>query len=254
MVGIGSGPVLVLSGISQGFSRGTTDPWQQALSGASLSVHAGEVVAVIGGRGSGKTTLLGVAAGVTVPEAGSVRLGDIELTGLSARERGKLRGREVLWLNRVGVAAKLRVWKLVSWSLADGLGRGERERRIAEALERVGASKCAQSCWGELTCFEQVLVGYAQALAGRPRLVVIDDLLDGLGEPRTKETSDLLRSLIEDTGRSWGVLMSATDRESALYADRVWALERGRLIPTAGHRDSAAEVLPFSQRRAIADK
>jgi ABC-type lipoprotein export system ATPase subunit len=254
MVGIDSGPVMVLSGIWQGFSQGTTDPWQQALSGASLSVHAGEVVAVIGGRGSGKTTLLGVAAGVTVPEAGSVRLRDVELTGLSARERGKLRGREVLWLNRVGVAAKLRVRKLVSWSFADDMGRGERECRIAEALERVGASKCAQSCWGELTGFEQVLVGYAQALAGQPRLVVIDDLLDGLGEPHTKETSDLLRSLIEDTSRSWGVLMSATDRESALYADRVWALERGRLIPTAGHRDSAAEVLPFLQRRAVADK
>lgn len=254
MVGIGSGAVLVLSGVSQGFSRGKTDPWQQALNGASLSVYAGEVVAVIGGRASGKTTLLGAAAGVTVPEAGSVRLGEVELTGLSDRERGKLRGREVLWLNPVGVAAKLSVWKLVSWSLADGLGRGERECRIAEALERVGASKCAQSCWGELTRFEQVLVGYAQAFTGRPRLVVIDDLLDGLGEPRTKEASDLLRSLIEDTGRSWGVLMSATDRESALYADRVWALERGRLIPTAGHRDSAADVLPFPQRRAVADQ
>lgn len=246
MVGIGSGPVLVLSGVSQG----TLDPWQQALSGASLSVHAGEVVAVIGGRRSGKTTLLSAAAGVTVPEAGSVRLGEVELTGLSVRERGKLRGREVLWLNPVGVAAKLRVWKLVGWSLAARLGRGERERRIAEALERVGASDCARSCWGELSRFEQVLVGYAQAFAGRPRLVVIDDLLDGLGEPRTKETSDLLRALIEDAGRSWGVLMSATDRESALYADRVWTLERGRLIPTAGHRDSAGDVLPFQRRRS----
>ena len=254
MVGVGLGPMLVLSGVSQGFSQGTTDPWQQVLSDASLSVHAGEVVAVIGGRLSGKTTLLGAAAGITVPEAGSVRLGEVELTSLSDRERGNLRGREVVWLNTVGVAAKLRVCKLLGWSLADRGGRGEREHHIAEALERVGASKYAQSCWGELSRFEQVLVGYAQAFVGRPRLVVIDDLLDGLGEPRTKEASDLLRSLIEDTGRSWGVLMSATDRESALYADRVWALERGRLIPTAGHRNSAADVLPFTQRRAVADQ
>lgn len=254
MVGIGSGPVLVLSGVAQGFSHGTTDPWQQALRDASLRVDAGEVVAVIGERCSGKTTLLGAAAGVTVPEAGSVRLGEVELTRLSDRERGRLRGRDVLWLNSVGVAAKLRVWKLVGWSLADCRRRGERDRRIAEALERVGASKCAQLCWGELSRFEQVLVGYAQAFAGRPRLVVVDDLLDGLGEPRTKEASDLLRSLIEDTDRSWGVLMSATDRESALYADRVWTLERGRLIPTGGHLDSAADVLSFPQRRTAADQ
>lgn len=245
MVGVGSGPVLVLSGVSQGFSRSSTDPWQQTLSDASLSVHAGEVVAVVGGRRSGKTTLLGAAAGVTVPETGSVRLGEVELTGLSERERGKLRGREVLWLNTVGVAAKLRVCKLVGWSLGDCEDRGERERRIAQALERVGASEWAQSCWGELSRSEQVLVGYAQAFAGAPRLVVIDDLLDGLGEPHTKEASDLLRSLIEETARSWGVLVSVSDRESALYADRVWELERGRLIPTAGHSDSAGDVLPF---------
>lgn len=252
MVRIDSAPVLVLSDIS--FSRRTADPWQRPLSGASLSVDAGEVVAVIGGRRSGKTTLLGMAAGVIVPEAGSVRLGSVELSGLSDRKRGKLRGREILWLNPVGVAAKIRVCKLVDWSLADDVARAERQRRVAQALERVGASECGQSCWGELSRFEQVLVGYAQVLAGRPRLVVIDDLLDGLGEPRTKEASDLLRSLIDDTGRSWGVLMSATDRESALYADRVWALERGRLIPTAGHRDDAAELFRFPQRRVAADK
>jgi ABC-type lipoprotein export system ATPase subunit len=252
MVGVGSKPVLVVSGVSQGFSKGT-DPWQQALSDASLSVNAGEVVAVIGGRQSGKTTLLGAAAGITLPEAGSVRLGEIELTGLSDSERGKLRGRQVVWLNTVGVTAKLRVHKLVGWSVGDCQGRGERERRIAQALERVGASRCAQSCWDELSRFERVLVGYAQAFAGAPWLVVIDDLLDGLGEPRTKEASDLLRSLIEETGRSWGVLMSASDRESALYADRVWALERGRLIPTAGHLDSKGDVLAFRERRTATD-
>jgi len=254
MVGVGSGPVLEVSGVSQGFSKGPADPWQQALSDASLSVNAGEVVAVIGGRLSGKTTLLGAAAGVTVPEAGSVRLGEVELTDLSERERGRLRGREVVWLNTVGVAPRLRVQKLVGWSLQDCRGRAERERRIADALERVGASECATSCWGELSRFEQVLVGYAQAIAGKPQLVVIDDLLDGLGEPATQEASDLLRVLIEDTRRSWGVLMSASDRASALYADRVWALERGRLIPTGGHRDTAGDVVPFYPRRAAADR
>jgi len=249
---VGSKPVLVLSGVCQGFSRGRND-WLQVLSDAALNVEAGEVVAVIGGRLSGKTTLLSAAAGLALPEAGSVRLGKVELTGLSERERGKLRGREIVWLNTVGLSEKLRVLKIVGWSVGNCRERGERERRAAEALGRVGAAGCAELRWRDLSRWEQVLVGYAQAFAGRPRIVVIDDLLDGLGE-RTQEASDLLRSLIEDADRSCGVLMSASDRDSALYADRVWALERGRLIPTAGHRDSQGDVLAFRQRREAVDQ
>ncbi len=254
MIGAGSGSVLVLSGVSQGFSRGRSKRWLQALSGASLNVQPGEVVAVIGGRLAGKTTLLSVAAGLMVPEAGSVQLGEVELGGLSDCERGKLRGREILWLNAVGMSKKVRVSKIVSWSLRDYRGRGERERRVAEALERVGVSDCARLCWGELSRWEQVLVGYAQIFAGRPRVVVIDDLLDGLGESRAREASDLLRSLIADADHSFGVLMSATDRDSALYADRVWVLAGGRLTPTAGHRHSTGDVLAFPPRHAAADQ
>jgi predicted ABC-type transport system involved in lysophospholipase L1 biosynthesis ATPase subunit len=254
MIGVGSGSVLALSGVSQGFSRGRSKRWVQALSDAALDVQRGEIVAVVGGRLAGKTVLLRVAAGLTTPEAGSVRLGELELTGLSERERGKLRGREVLWLNAVGMSKKLRVWTIVGWSLGDCTGRGERERRVAEALGRVGGMDCAELRWGDLSRWEQVLVGYAQAFAGRPRIVVIDDLLDGLGEPRTREAYDLLRSLIVDAGRSWGVLLSATDRDSALYADRVWVLEGGRLIPTAGHSDSTGDVVAFRPRHAAADQ
>jgi predicted ABC-type transport system involved in lysophospholipase L1 biosynthesis ATPase subunit len=253
MVGIGAGPVLVLSGVSQGFSRGKSKRWLQVLSDAALKVEAGEVVAVIGGRLAGKTTLLGAAAGLARPEHGSVLVGEVELADLSERKRGELRGREIVWLDTVGMSEKVRVLKIVGWSVGDCPGRGERERRAAEMLERVGASDCAELRWGDLSRWEQVLVGYAQAFAGQPRLVVIDDLLDGLGE-RTKEASDLLRSLIEDAGRSCGVLMSASDRDSALYADRVWVLEGGRLIPTAGHRDSKGDVLAFRPRRVMTDQ
>jgi predicted ABC-type transport system involved in lysophospholipase L1 biosynthesis ATPase subunit len=254
MVGGSSGPGLVMSGVSYGFSRGRSKRWVQVLNDAALDVRLGEVVAVIGDRLAGKTTLLSVMAGLTRPEAGSVRLGELELTSLSERERGKLRGREVLWLNTVGMSKKLRICQIVGWSLSGCQGRGERERRVDEALERVGASECAQLCWGDLSRWEQVLVGYAQAVVGRPRIVVIDDLLDGLGEPRTREASDLLRSLIAEAGGSWGVLMSASDRDSALYADRVWVLEGGRLIPTAGHGEAVADVVALRPRRAAADQ
>lgn len=251
MVGVGSSPVLVLSAVTQGYSQGKS--WRPAVSEASLIVELGEIVAVIGGRLSGKTTLLRIAAGVITPEAGSVRLAETELTKLSERARGKLRGREIMWLNRVGMSENLRVSKIVGFSLQDCRGRGEQKRRVEEALERVGAAHCAEQCWGDLSRFEQVLVAYAQVFAGQPQLVVIDDLLDSLGEHRTQQASDLLRSLIEDAGRRFGVLMSASDRESALFADRAWSLEDGRLVPTAGHRDLDRDVLVFRRRKHPGD-
>jgi ABC-type cobalamin/Fe3+-siderophores transport system ATPase subunit len=113
-------------------------------------------------------------------------------------------------------------------------------------LGRVGAAHCARQRWDDLSRWEQVLVGLAQGFAlRRPLVVVIDDLLDALGEPWTRQASDLLRSLVEDADRSCGVVMSVSDRDSALYADRVWALENGSLIPTAGHRNEHAEVVPL---------
>jgi len=242
-------PGLVVVGVSQGFSRGRSERWVQVLSGVSFEVQRGEVVGIVGGRLSGKTTLLRIAAGIRVPEEGSVRLGDLELTGLPERKRVSLRGGEMVWLNRAGMSQKLEVSKIVGWRLAKRRGRRATERRAAEMLERVGAAHCARQRWDDLSRWEQVLVGFAQGFAGEPRIVVIDDLLDALGAPWTEEASDLLRSLIEEAGRSCGVLMSASDRDSVVLADRVWSLEQdGKLIPTTGHRDRNADVLPLRPR------
>lgn len=234
---------LVVEGVSQGFSRGRRKRWVQVLKEVSFDVQPGEVVGIVGGRLSGKTTLLGIATGIMVPEVGSVRLGDRELTGLSERKRGLLRGGELLWLNRAGMSQDMEVSKIVGWRVVKGRGRRATDRRVAEMLERVGAAHCARQHWNDLSRWEQVLVGFAQGFAGEPRIIVIDDLLDALGPAWTEEASDLLRSLIAETGRSCGVLMSASDRDSVMLADRVWALEQnGKLIPTAGHRDRNADV------------
>jgi len=242
-------PELVVAGVSQGFSRGRSKRWVQVLNGVSFEVERGEVVGIVGSRLSGKTTLLGIAAGLKVPEAGSVRLGDLELTGLSEHKRALLRGGELVWLNRVGMEQKLKVAKIIGWRLAKHRGRRATERRAVEMLERVGAAHCARQYWDDLSRWEQVLVGFAQAFVGEPRIIVIDDLLDALGTTWTEEASDLLRSLIEETGRNCGVLMSASDRDSVVLADRVWSLEQGgKLRPTSGHRDRNADVLPFRPR------
>jgi putative ABC transport system ATP-binding protein len=236
--------VLVVAGVCQGLSRGRG--WVPVLRDVSFDVEWGEVVGIVGGRWSGKTTLLKVAAGIKVPERGSVRLGELELTGLSDRERAGLLGREVAWVNRVGMSLGLEVARIVGWPLALRRGRVFAERRAVEMLERVGARECAGARWGDLSPWQQVLVGFAQGFAAGPRVIVIDDLLDALGSRATEEASDLLRSLIEESEPRCGVVMSVSDFESALFADRIWSLRDGGVLePTAGHRDTDAEVIPF---------
>jgi ABC-type lipoprotein export system ATPase subunit len=235
---------LVVSGVSQGLARGKG--WSPLLREVSFDVERGEVVGIVGERWSGKTTLLKIAAAMKTPEQGSVRLGDLELTGLSDRERTGLLGDELVWVSRTGMSLGLQVAKIVGWPLALHRGRRETERRAAAMLERVGAQQCAQQRWGDLSPLQQVLVGFAQAFIASPRLIVIDDLLDALGSRATEEASDLLRSLIEESKSRPGVLMSASDFESAIFADRIWSLRAGgTLEPTSGHRDTHAEIIPF---------
>jgi ABC-type lipoprotein export system ATPase subunit len=240
---------LQVVGVSQGSSRGrgANKRWLQLLSDASFDVQRGEVIAIVGRPLSGKTTLLHFAAGLTVPETGCVMFGDVNLNTLSRRKRAKLRRAGMIWVNRVGMSQKLHVAKMVGWPLVTRRqGRSETERRATEMLERVGAAHCAEQRWDDLSRGEQLLAGLAQGFALRePRIVVIDDLFDGHGEPCTRQAFDLVRSLIQEANCSCGVLISVTDTESSLYADRVWSLENASLIPTHGHRDGHADVVPL---------
>jgi putative ABC transport system ATP-binding protein len=239
--------VLLVDGVWKGYSRGGR--WMEVLSGVSLDVGLGEVVAVVGSRLEGKTTLLKVAAGMECPDRGSVSLDGRDLAGLRDRSRSRLLGHEIVWVDRDGPELGLEVSKFVGWPLAlHGRGRRQAERMAAHALERVGARECMGRRWGELSNWQRVLVGYARAFAGSPQLVVIDDLLDALGGGATEEASDLLRSLVEESEPRCGVLMSASDMESAMFADRVWSITRkGTLKSLSSQRRDDAEIIPFPQ-------
>jgi ABC-type lipoprotein export system ATPase subunit len=237
--------LLALRGVGKGYRRGGR--WLRVLVDVALEVDPGELVAIVGGRGEGKTTLLKIAAGLELPDAGEVCLGQVDLARCSDEERSRHLGAEIAWIHREGTGVRFEVVDYVGLPMAMGRGRGRgrrgAERLALDALERVGAADCAHQRWDELSNWERVLVGFARGFVGKPRLMIMDDVVDGLGMRRTREAGELLRALVGELG--CGVLMSASDLEAALIADRVWSFERGSLTLLSDQARTRADVIDF---------
>jgi len=236
--------LLVLEGVCMGFVRGSERV--TVLDDVSLSVAAKEIVAVVGTSDQGKTTLLRVASGALPADRGSVRLADVELTGLSDVQLARVLRSEIGWAARDGPEVRLSVRDYLGLSLATGrrLGWRERRARVARALEQLGVSDCAELGWRELSDWQRVLVELAQAVVARPRVLLVDDLIDGLSLGKKQAAMEILRGFADDLG--CGVLMAVSDHTAALPADRVWQLSRGRLKLMADLSDP--DVIPL--RRA----
>ncbi len=238
---------LSVNGVWKRYSQG--EQWTEVLANVSVDVEPGEVVAVTGSRFEGKTTLLKIAAGMERPDKGTVSLGDRELTDSRDGERSRLLGRQIVWIDRNGPGLNVEVSKFVGLPLAlHGCGRRHAKREAGQVLERVGARRCLGRRWGELSNWQRVLVSLARAFAGSPQVVIIDDLLDALRGPATEEASDLLHCLIEASEPRCGVLMSASDIESAMFADRVWSITSKRSLKLMGGRRTDGKVIPFPDR------
>jgi putative ABC transport system ATP-binding protein len=219
--------VLALDGVCKGFDRG--DDRLRVLVDVSLSVAAGEIVAVVGTRDQGKTTLLRVASGSLPADRGSVRLGETELTGLSDAQLARVLRTEIGWAARAGPDIRVRVRDYVGLSLATGRGFGWRERRlrVVQVLKKLDVAGCAELRWGELSDWQRVMVELAQAVVGGPRVLLVDDVLDGFGLGKKQVALEILRGFAAELG--CGVLMSVSDHAAALASDRVWQLNGGQL-------------------------
>lgn len=232
--------LLRLSGVSKRYRRGSVQ--LRVLAEASLDVQACEMVSVLGMRGQGKTTLLRIAAGIESVDAGEVRFEGADLAALGDGELSRLLGGQIAWAGKSGPGMPMRMLDYVAMPLLVKRGR-ERDvyTRAREALERVGALGCAEQQWESMCDWERALVEVAQAIAGKPRLLLVDDVTDTLGIRETDELTALLHSLSREC--QLGVLMSVSDGQATLWSDRIMTLAGGTLIE--GPRSPGGNVIEF---------
>lgn len=205
---------------------GDDDPIR-AVDGVSMSVPAGEFVALYGPSGSGKTTLLELIAGLRSPDSGSVRVAGREVTAMSRRESDEYR------LHQLGVIGQpqsllpgARAIDNASLKLWLSSTRGAK-KTITPLLERLGLGGRLGHRTEQLSMGERQRVLIARALAMSPRLVLADEPTGSLDTQRTHEVLALLRDLCQQRGM---VLVLAThDPQAAAYADQVYELRDGQL-------------------------
>jgi branched-chain amino acid transport system ATP-binding protein len=207
-----------------------------AIDGVSLSVARREIVAIIGPNGAGKSTLFNLLTGHLRPDAGSVRLGGREVTGLAPHRLCALGvGRS---FQRTNIFPKLSVLENVQaaiiarrgrgrdlWSRAEGLFRDE-----AQALLRdVNLLDKAALAGGALSHGNQKQLELGIALAGRPELLLLDEPTAGMSAAETRDSMALLRRIATERG----LTLLFTEHDMGVVfstAQRIAVLHQGRLI------------------------
>jgi branched-chain amino acid transport system ATP-binding protein len=226
--------VLETRGLSRAFGG------VQALEDVSLSVREGEVLGIIGPNGAGKSTLINLITGHVKPSAGQVLVGGEDMTG--ARPWNVARARVARTFQIVKPFRGLTVRENVAVGAMYGSDRvgsvSDALERADEVLERVGLSERAQTAPGELNVADARRLELAKALAMRPRVLLLDEVMAGLRHNEIDPALDLIRSL-----RDEGITVVAVEhvmRAILSISDEVLVLHEGREL-TRGAPDEVVK-------------
>ncbi|MEU8341463.1 ATP-binding cassette domain-containing protein [Spirillospora sp. NPDC048832] len=227
-----------------------------AVDGAGLAAPPGAVTGLIGPDGAGKTTLCEVIAGLRRPAAGTVHLGDADLTGSAARERAR-RGiaraaprpepagaRTVREAVRAAAARHALTAPVPGRTARDRWrrrldARRDAGRRADEVLARVGIAEYADRCAREAPPGVALLTGLARALAAEPAVLLLDEPWDGLPVRYARALEVLLRDLAAE---GLAVLVAGRELEPVLgVCDALHVLDGGRVIAAGAPAEVRAD-------------
>ena len=175
----------------------TEDVETIALNNVSFTVEDGEFVAIMGPSGCGKSNLLNILGLLDNPTSGKYFLGNHEVANLKENERTDVRKGEIGFVfQSFNLIPKLSAEENVELPLIyQKIPRGERQRRVKEALERVGLSKRAKHLPTELSGGQQQRVAIARALVTNPKLILADEPTGNLDSKNGIEVMRLLTEL-----------------------------------------------------------
>ena len=221
-------PLLTLRGVSRQYDT-PAGPFA-ALDNVSLSISAGEFVAVVGESGSGKSTLLSLLAGIDRPTQGEVIVDGTHVHALAEQELSPWRGRAVgivfqffQLLPTLTAAENV----MLPMDFCATFPPGERRARAESLLQRLGVADQCDKLPSTLSGGQQQRVAVARALANAPALLLADEPTGNLDS----RTSDAMLAIFAQLARDGQTIVMVTHEHRAMqHATRVLTLADGRLL------------------------
>ena len=219
---------LELAAIEKSYNLGK--PSQvSVLSGATLEVKVGEIVALVAPSGAGKSTLLHIAGLLDTPDQGSVALGGMNMIGLSDRARTQARRSDVGFIYQFHhlLPEFTALENIVIPQLANGVPELKATAHAMELLDNVGVADRASHRPAALSGGQQQRVAFCRALANRPKLLLADEPTGNLDPETSEQVFAALMALVRDTGLA--ALIATHNLDLAARMDRTVRLDKGRI-------------------------
>ncbi|HEY3276383.1 MAG TPA: ABC transporter ATP-binding protein [Syntrophorhabdaceae bacterium] len=202
----------------------------RALSDVSFSAGAGTATAIVGKSGSGKTTLLHCIGGLLLPDEGKVNCFGTELDQLSNRGMSLFQRRNMGFIFQYGnLLSYYSVFDNILFPLAlNGMGKKERERRVASLLERIELVGAENALPHELSGGEAQRVAAARAIAHSPQMLLADEPTASLDSETGKNLITLLLEMTKE--QKCALVFSTHDPELVNLCDGSFRMRDGRLL------------------------
>src|SRR5256884_3182129 len=213
-----------------------------AVAGVDLEIREGEFFSLLGPSGCGKTTCLGMMAGFEEPTAGRIVLHGRDVAGLPAYERD---------VNTVfqdyALFPHMSVHDNVEYGLlVKGVGRGERSRRVVEALRMMQLERFGRRKPGELSGGQRQRVALARAIVNQPRVLLLDEPLGALDLKLRQAMQIELKSIQERLSMTF-IYVTHDQEEALTMSDRMAVMNQGRGgeggRPAQGYERAAARFV-----------
>ena len=196
----------------------------------SLTIEAGEFVAIMGPSGSGKTTLLNMVGGIDVPTSGEVFIDAENISALSQRELIAFRRDNIGFVFQdYSLLPVLTALENVEFVMQlQGRAAAECSQRAKQLLERVGLAEHLHKVPAKLSGGQQQRVAVARALAPQPRFIIADEPTANLDAHSTAELLDMMQALNQQEHTTF--IFSTHDPRVIDRAKRVVVIEDGRVV------------------------